>query len=169
MAKYAFIENNEIKGLYTNLPNNWKNISNFYALDGDTEYLSSLGWKLITKSSVTYNPDTQTADIQYSIVDGNVVETITVEDLPPLSAEELSRIKSVKHEQAMSILRTKRDKLLADSDKTQLVDVAKQNGAELTTAYELYRQQLRDLPNLYETDDNFIDETTVVYPTVGGV
>lgn len=169
MAKYAFIENNEIIGLYNDLPKNWRNISNFYALESDPEYLSSLGWKLIQRSTVKHNPDTQSAEITYSIVGDSVVESIIVTDLPPLTNEELIRIKKVKHDNAMSILRNKRDQLLIDSDVTQLLDITKKNGPTLTAAYETYRQQLRDLPNVYDNDENFIDESTVVYPTVGGI
>ena len=53
MTVYAHIENNEITGVYDTLPDNWRNISNFMGLAGETEFLYSLGWRTIVKDTTT--------------------------------------------------------------------------------------------------------------------
>ena len=40
MANFAYTENGEIVGVYDQLPENWKNISNFYTLSTEDSYLS---------------------------------------------------------------------------------------------------------------------------------
>jgi hypothetical protein len=57
--KYAIVENNEIVGVYANLPTNWKSTSNFYALEGNDERLKTFGWYRIQKVDAAYNPSTQ--------------------------------------------------------------------------------------------------------------
>lgn len=59
MSNYAIVENNEIIGVYWNLPTNWKNISNFFALKEDETYLKTLGWYKVQKIIPDYNPLTQ--------------------------------------------------------------------------------------------------------------
>ena len=86
-----------------------------------------------------------------------------------LNETELLAIKTEIHEAAMQQLRIARDLLLADTDFTQLVDVIKINGELLTAEYETYRQSLRDLPNAYVNDLDFVDILTVVYPVKPGV
>lgn len=166
MAKYAFVENNEIVGLYNDLPRNWRNISNFYALEGETEYLDSLGWKLVQRAVVgEYDPTTQQLmPATFSIVDGSVIETIEIQNILPQTNEELESIKSTNHIIAMRQLRERRNELLASTDKTQLSDIIKKNGPELTSLYEIYRQSLRDLANTYDADVNFTDISSAVFP-----
>jgi len=173
MANYAHIENNQITGVYDLYPENWRNISNFHLLN-DNELLYSLGWRTIVKTVPVYNSDTQyVGNPIHNIVDDNVVETyqiINIEFSPVIeqSIEELQSIKLQQHNSAMETLRNKRNVLLQETDYTQLADVIKINGTELTQLFEEYRQQLRDLPNSYENDSEFIDESTVVYPTKPG-
>lgn len=167
MAKYALIENNEIIGLYNDLPKNWKNVSNFYALEGETEYLDSLGWKLIQRAVVgEYDPNTQQLmPATFSIVNGNVIENIEIQNILPPTNEELERIRASNHSIAMRQLRERRNELLTATDKTQLNDIIKKNGTTLTAEYETYRQALRDLANTYDNDPNFTDFNTAVFPT----
>lgn len=172
MARYAHIENNEITGVYDFLPENWRNISNFKALESETDYINSLGWRKIEKNAPEYDPNTQyIGNPKYTLVDDKVVEDIEIFDIqvhiptpeyvPPPTIDNNSL-----HIMAMRSLREQRDQLLKETDFTQLVDVAKLNGVDVTTAYETYRQQLRDLPGQYENDDTFLDVSTVVFPTV---
>ena len=174
MANYAHIEDGTITGVYDLYPDNWRNISNFYLLENDTDTLRSLGWRTIVKSTPSYNSDTQyVGNPIHTIEDDNVIETYEIVDIVfseivYQTEEELAAIKLAQHNSAMETLRNKRDKLLADTDFTQLADVIKLNGVELTQLYEEYRQALRDLPNSYETDSEFINESTVTYPTKPG-
>jgi hypothetical protein len=53
-------------------------------------------------------------------------------------------------EQQLTSLRSQRDRLLADSDRTQLLDYP--ISPEARAAWATYRQALRDLPELYAED-----------------
>ena len=86
-------------------------------------------------------------------VRGNDLETCEIEwhnGTPPIPKEQiLAIIPQVELDMAMEDLRAKRNKLLADSDWTQLPDVGF-NAAE-RTAWMNYRQALRDITNNIET------------------
>jgi hypothetical protein len=174
MANYAHVEDGKITGVYDLYPDNWRNISNFYLLANDTDTLYSLGWRTIIKTTPTYNSDTQyVGNPIHTITDDTVVETYKIIDIVftevvQQTEEELAAIKLAQHNSAMETLRNKRDMLLAETDFTQLADVIKINGTELTQLYEDYRQVLRDLPNSYESDNEFVNESTVTYPTKPG-
>ena len=176
MANYAHIENNEITGVYDLIPDNWRNISNFSALD-DLPFMQTLGWRVIIKDVPYFDSNTQRlGNPQYKIENDNVIETFEVIDLPvyvqpePVepTEEQLLQIKINRHINAMAQLRMKRDTLLTATDFTQLADVMTLNGEQLTAAYNTYRQELRDLPGLYDIDPEFVDESTVVYPVISG-
>ena len=171
MANYAHIEDEKITGVYDLYPDNWRNISNFYLLANDSTTLRSLGWRTIVKTTPTYNSDTQyVGNPIHTIIDDDVIETYEIVDIifseiVYQTEEELAAIKLAQHNSAMETLRQKRDQLLAETDFTQLSDIIKINGTELTQLYEEYRQALRDLPSSYESDSEFINESTVTYPT----
>ena len=83
MANFAYIQNNEIDSVYDYLPDNWNNISNFYALESDMSTLNSLGWYAIQKIIPNYDPNTQKIDYPTQYIDNGVVyETYQVIDLP---------------------------------------------------------------------------------------
>jgi hypothetical protein len=114
----------------------------------------------------------------YDLVDDEVVETIEIINLPrpeipvvsneaPTEAQLLEQ-QLRQHNDAVYLLRIRRDQLLAETDFTQLQDVKTINGVELTEQYATYRQSLRDLPTSYEADPTFIDESVVIYPTKPG-
>lgn len=160
MANFAHIENGTITGLYDQLPTNWRNISNFYTLETETEYLQSLGWRTIVKDTTPIDTNTYyQGEPTYNIVDDTVVEAI-----PQYLVQPPDLVSA--HNSAMITLRQKRDVLLKETDFSQLSDVVTLNGTILTQAYITYRQQLRDLPSQYENDANFIDERSAVYPTL---
>jgi hypothetical protein len=163
MTIYAHIEDGTITGRYDLLPTNWRNISNFYTLEGEDEYLHSLGWRKIIKDTTEFDSSRyRQGEATYSIVDDTVVESIPLIEI--IDNSENDRIAN--HIKSLETLRAKRDKLLSDTDFTQLNDVIALNGSEVTQAYITYRQELRDLPTSYENDPNFTDERTVVYPTL---
>ncbi len=171
MTVYAHIEDNTITGVYDTLPNNWRNISNFSVLQGEETLLHSLGWRTIVKDNPTYDSVThRLGNPSYNIVDDDVVETIEI--LPKMISVEISQpiISSEEqninlHNIAMSELRIKRDLLLLETDFTQLTDVVRINGVELTQLYDDYRQALRDLPAQYESDMTFLDINQAIFPT----
>jgi hypothetical protein len=176
MANYAHIENGEITGVYDLLPDNWRNISNFSALN-DPAFIESLGWRTIVKETPEYNLDKQTLGFpSYRVENNTVIETIEVIDLSPyvpvepiVFTEEQQLLAKINiHIQAMAQLRMTRDTLLTSTDFTQLADVIALNGEQLTTAYNTYRQELRDLPGLYDSDPEFLDISTAVFPVKPG-
>ena len=84
MATYAHIENNIITGVYDLIPNNWRNISNFYVLAENFDDIRSLGWRTIQKiSDPVINIDTQRyGELIHTIENDEVVETREVITLP---------------------------------------------------------------------------------------
>tara|TARA_B100001093_G_scaffold426287_1_gene420195 strand:+ start:47528 stop:48055 length:528 start_codon:yes stop_codon:yes gene_type:complete len=85
MAKYALVEDNEIKGVYDNLPKTWRNISNFDALQGDTSTLKSFGWEEIQHPTQEYDKTKfKKGNVTHTLVDGKVVEskTLITKNLP---------------------------------------------------------------------------------------
>lgn len=174
MANYAHVENGTITGVYDLIPDNWRNISNFFLLKDDAETFYNLGWRTIVKADVSYNPDYQRLDSPtYTIENDTVIETMTVVDIPQqpvveYTEEEILARKTLGHNLAMTKLRELRDELLYATDFTQLADVIKLNGDELTHQYEVYRQELRDLPNLYDSNIDFDNAFEVIFPTKPG-
>ena len=185
MANYAHIENGMITGVYDLIPENWRNISNFYVLCNsvtDSDSLTELGWRTIQKPEISYDPTTQKlADPTYIVEDDQVIEHRVVIEMfypdtpqpdpytPSYTDAELFTIKSARHERAMRTLREKRDGLLTSTDFTQLADVMITNGEELTAQYQVYRQRLRDLPKEYEDNIDFDEGSVVSYPGRPGV
>jgi hypothetical protein len=65
----------------------------------------------------------------------------------------------------MQQLRQERDLRLKASDWTQLVDLQTLFDEETKTRWTAYRQKLRDLPEVYETDET-INLSEVTWPGV---
>ena len=153
---------------YNGLPPTWQNISNFFALENDIEYLRTLGWyPLVDDTSPVadgslyyYCPPTYT-------IDDNFVIRRNCEILPypnPPSAEYLEQ---ERQNEFFKRLREVRDNLLKGSDWTQLSDVQLMKSEEWKTAWATYRQQLRDLPDQY-ANDTTMDIDQVVWPVFSG-
>jgi len=162
MTTYAHIENGVITGRYDTLPKNWRNISNFYTLENETDYLHSLGWRTIVKDTSPFNETThRLGEATYAIVNDEVIETIPQYELTPAVVDTMAL-----HNAAMVYLRQQRDVLLKETDFSQLADVVSLNGTEVTQAYIVYRQALRDLPDTYENNSNFIDVNYATFPAL---
>lgn len=173
MANYAHIENNEITGVYDSLPDNWRNISNFYVLAENFDDVRPLGWRIVQKTAdPTINTDIEKyGELSHTIIDDEVIETRLVIQIPvietpdnTISEEEQYSAKVDRHNRIMNDLREKRNKLLSETDYTQLADIISKNGTELTQQFADYRQLLRDLPSLYESNLDFNDITTATFP-----
>lgn len=80
MANFAFVENDQIQGVYDLLPKNWKNISNFSAIDNE-EKLKSYGWYKIKKQSYDFDETTHKLSDwpKHTFVNGEVIEERTIE------------------------------------------------------------------------------------------
>ena len=89
MANFAYVEDGVVERVYDTLPEVWNNVSNFFALEYEVEYLKSLGWHHIVKDSeFTYNPNTHTLlPPTFEYVDGQVFQRDTAELTPARPVE----------------------------------------------------------------------------------
>tara|TARA_R110000868_G_scaffold194692_1_gene440323 strand:- start:812 stop:1369 length:558 start_codon:yes stop_codon:yes gene_type:complete len=184
MANYAHIEDNTVTGVYDLVPENWRNISNFYVLWKDEpETIRALGWRIVQKQEEDFNPETQRlADPTFSIVNDEVIQSRVAIDLPIyiapepvestlteaeiLARQEVERDQN--HNRAVNELRIQRNLLLAQTDYTQLADIVALYGEALIAEYQTYRQLLRDLPTIYQDDPNFTSVNNIIFPTCPG-
>jgi hypothetical protein len=160
MANYVHIENNTILEYHDKIPKNWKNIS---GLDLMTpEQRLSLGWYPVTNLSDAHNSDTHyIAGYTYDIFADHVVQT---PQIVAYTEEEVETRRIQRNEEVLRQLRAQRNTLLAESDWTQVLDVSELYEPEWVTAWKTYRQQLRDLPESYETTE-LEDLQSVAWPT----
>ena len=84
----------------------------------------------------------------------------------PTEDEVNKKLKELQEGEPMALLRKERNKLLAQTDWTQLGDVS--SNLTLLSAWKAYRQALRDLPastNPKLDSDGYLDMTSVTWPT----
>jgi hypothetical protein len=167
---WAYVENNVVVEEHVNLPANWRNFSNFFALEDNPEFLKSLNWyelvddtQPITNDFVQYHGDLQyTIDHDLALVRKN--KPILVRD-NPVSEEE----RRTQHRQSFfRSLREERKTRLQESDWTQSFDLQNTKNYEWRQAWAEYRQALRDLPQVYEQDQyrDMLDLDAVHWPPI---
>lgn len=142
MANYAYVEDNNIVGVYDLLPTVWRNYSNFFALEGEWDYLKSLGWYKIEHVIPEYDPITQKIDNPRQWFENDTVyQTMDVIDIPqePTVAAEI-QIEQITHEQ-WDAIRTQRDRLMS----------------EFEWRYTRYNRQIRS--GITPTDDILVMDT----------
>jgi len=146
MSNYAHVENGSIQKLYDVIPTAWRNVSGLDKLSD--EDLVSLGWYKIVKNRPGYDSVTHRVEYsyRYDATTNTVIETSTVVDVVPPSIEEARPA-------FLRFLREIRNQKLAETDFTQLADVVARNTSETNQAWSDYRQELRDLPLRYSTED----------------
>ena len=155
--KYILVVNNHIVSTPAQLPNNYKNISNLFALSD--EQLSDLSWSGNNEGFWVVNSDpfptinihqkietSWTLDIQNKTCQ----ESYTVVDVTP--SEEEIRINRIK-----SSIRMTRDQYLLLTDFTQLSDAPISDTAK--NDFRIFRQQLRSMLDI-------TDITQAVWPTI---
>jgi hypothetical protein len=107
---------------------------------------------IISRAIKKINPNAK-----FYIINDNIDNIHWVDNTTPISKADIqAQFTAVEFDIAMEDLRTKRNKLLADTDYLALSDQTL--SAEMNT----YRQQLRDLTNGLTTVE---DVNNVVYPT----
>lgn len=148
MKKYCLIKNGAIIDGPTFLPENAENVSNFYLLS-DQE-LKSYGWLPYTLvDNQLENQILENTNIE--ILENEVIETKIYRDMTLIEIE--NRETNILNRKWKNV-RTKRNRLLLDSDWTQLNDSPVDK-----ILWSTYRNQLRDLPQ------NFSHPDLVVWPT----
>ena len=164
MANWALVENDEVTGLYDLLPKSWKHISGLRLAADDLDFLKSLGWYPVDQQHElkNFNPSTQRLDgYNYQLQGNVVVETPKMVEKEPTPVIDISVSKPL----FMQQLRQERNIRLKASDWTQLVDSQTLFDEETKTKWTVYRQKLRDLPKVYETDET-INLSEVTWPGV---
>ena len=152
MQKYCYIENGEVVRANQELPNVWKNVSNFYLLP--ESMLKTYGWLPL----VIENENKPVFVSSSYIIEENVVREVivtrdkTLEEIEEDAAKEL--------EMQWHQVKSNRDELLKNSDILVLID----RWEPLSTARKEeiinYRQALRDIPQTFQ------DPTQVVWPNL---
>lgn len=124
----------------------------------DIEHMQLI--KILTKIS---------SNIKY-ISGNNYNDIVWIDDNNKLSKDYiLNKINEYIQEKPFEILRKKRNELLKECDYLALPDYPHEN-PEIRTAWKIYRQQLRDLPNNNESIkdiklDEYDELIGVVWPT----
>jgi hypothetical protein len=159
MANWAHVENNIIKELHDQLPVSWRNISGLRKSENDLEFLSEIGWypvnkdyDLETKNIIGYN---------HQYLNSSVIETPIVAEIPPINEPSFE----YKKVEFLENLRKIRNEKLLMCDWTNLVDTQDMMTDEQKTQWRDYRQMLRDITSIYETNE-VIDISEVIWPKV---
>lgn len=159
MTKFAYVENNNVVELFDELPTSWRNISGLKHLENNTLELNNLGWYEVESNEISIDPTVEAiTGVSYVYEDNKVKQVINVSNITDIYTPE--QLKSM----ILKDLRDIRNRLLTDSDWTQLNDVVKLNSSETNSSWENYRQQLRDLPSLYN-DTELTNISQVVWPS----
>lgn len=167
MANWAYVNNNIVEELHDFLPTRWKNISGLHLSENDPEFLNSLGWFKVTKQHQSYD-NTQYMEIgcDYSFNSNEVIEVLKlnkIEKIDSLVVEVVEAAFDQNKYDFLYKLRVERNIRLADCDWTQLYDVRLNFTDAQNETWQTYRQQLRDLPQLYENND-VVSLDQVIWP-----
>lgn len=142
MANYAVVKDNTIIELRDYVPVNWENITNFNVYANDEEQLKQFGWYKIVKRIPVYDKKIQKLSSPRYSLDNNIVyEDYDVIQVIASREEYNTKLQNDVLEQARKI----RNKLLAESDWTQIPDVQESKTVEWINAWKAYRKQLRDI------------------------
>jgi hypothetical protein len=134
--KYARVENNKVIDHNRDLPKNWENFSNFYLFDNQT--LKEYGWYPFRFVEA---PNIDNSVISGSYFEINEDEVVEYQTRRPKTEQEIQE----ETEQKWRAIREKRNRLLLESDWTQLPDSPLSEEKRLE--WKTYRQELRDITN----------------------
>jgi len=162
MANWVHIVNNEIVEQHDLLPQNWKNISGLNLAVNDLPFLKSVGWYSVTKQHESYDESTHyVSNYNYEIRENDVLETVTLVEKQSQPEEEFFNLKY----QFIEELRGRRNKLLIDSDWSQLQDVQNRFDEATKNKWIVYRQNLRDIVQVY-SENNITNIDQVDWPSL---
>ena len=161
MANWVTIENGEITGYYDLVPANWQHVSGLDLSQDDLPFLKSLGWfPVVRQDPGTYDINLyELGSFNYEIQEDSVLEipVITARSAPLIP--DVGVLKS----NFMDNLRSTRNRLLSESDYTQLADMQARLDTQVKYNLTMYRQALRDLPDIYASQD-ILDVGAIVWP-----
>lgn len=171
MTKWAVVENGIITEYYDTIPICWKNISNIDLLESQTDFMNSLGWYLVQDITQPLKPNQTYGEISWSFDEPNKVVIKNTSIVDNITTEEDPSIKFViERESFMNALRQQRTRMISDCDWTQLKDIIDSKTPEWQKSWADYRQALRNLPEIYETNyPNEVDFQNIAWPNAPGV
>lgn len=164
MANWVTIENGEITGYYDLVPENSETVSGLNKAKDNLEFMRSVGWYPVHRQPVDpYDIERyELGSFRYEIFEDCVHEIPVVTLRPQIPVPpSFQELKSV----FMAQLREARNKLLADSDYTQLLDFNQTLEETARNRWISYRQALRDIPAKYE-DNDILSLEQVSWPEV---
>lgn len=166
---WAYVENYEVKE-FGKLPENWRNISNFYALESNKQYLQQLGWYELIDQTIPISNDLYEyhGAAQYTI--DNAVGVV-YKNCPIIQKENPPTPETIFAESRKNFLdslRNTRNELLSQCDWTQLTDIQSVKSNEWIESWKQYRQSLRDMPQQYQMPplDQIIDINQIIWPSL---
>lgn len=151
MAKWALVENNIVILHRDQLPENWRNHSGLNLSENNLEFLNSLGWYEIEVEEIDY--DSTRYRVSGHTFSFNGIKVIAHSQLQEIVPQELQNIDSpsvdpIRHE-IVDTMRHERNIRLLESDWTMFPDVIEKHDQEWYEKWKIYRQTLRDLPQMY--------------------
>lgn len=148
MKKYCYIENGEVVLANQELPEVWKNVSNFYLLSD--EILKTYGWLPL----IVENENKSVFVSSSYIIEENFVREIIV--TRDKTQEEIEEEAAKELEMAWHQVRSQRDEMLKQSDLLVLIDKWELLTEEKKQEIRNYRQALRDIPQAFESPEDVI-------------
>ena len=148
MKKYCYIENGEVVLANQELPEVWKNVSNFYLLPD--QILKTYGWLPLVVETAS-KPVFVSSN--YTIEENVVREIIVTRDK---TQEEIEEEAAKELEMAWYQVRSQRDEMLKQSDLFVLIDKWELLTEERKQEIRNYRQALRDIPQAFENPEDVV-------------
>jgi hypothetical protein len=169
MAKYGYVSNGIVAEAYDALPENWRNISNFYLYQDDTQSLMALGWYPVVDITQPHDPLMEIyGPVEYTF---DVKKQIIFQQAPVIpSPNPMTQQEVFLHErqsflqQLTEIKQTK----LQQCDWTRLDDVQSEHDAQWNNNWLEYRRQLRGIDTVYSNPpyDTVTDINQVSWPII---
>lgn len=162
MSKWAVVENDTIIEYYDVMPESWRNVSNIRSIESDLIALETLGWYPVNETTQQLGPNQTYGYVTFTF---DPINKIVIKNAPIIDGgDSIDDITTLK-DNFMSQLRIQRDLLISQSDWTMIPDVVALKGIEWQKSWENYRQELRDLPEVYRIQyPNEIDVNNIIYP-----
>lgn len=163
---FAYVEDDVIRQIASNLPQNWRNISNFNSLENDLEYLNTLGWQVVEKITPEHDPVTQQlTNWQYKLNNGKVTFEPDIEAVIPPAPEEIAAAEAANLAAQWQWVRQDRDQRMKDFE-WRYTRYYRQQRLNVTPTDQIanldtYMQALADITQQ-------ADPFNIVWPTYAG-
>jgi hypothetical protein len=151
MANYVYINNGQIEEYYDIIPTSWRNISGLNLLSA--QELLNIGWYSVENLPEIYDSTTSyVAGYTYEIFSDHVKQ---IPQIVQYTEDKIAELLEERKAAFFNTLREERSQRLTSSDWTQLSDVLDTKSEEWISAWRTYRQDLRNLPEVYANTTEF--------------